>query len=190
MKIMLLAGLYLFFVRVLWSVYNELRDPRSRPQRIPAQVPAAAPALQQQAPAPPPAPAAVGRPSADRGSRRTGRRAARAPVPAGAPRKATTDVADVVVGQLIVVAPPASAGMSYALGTELTVGRRSDCGIALDDGYVSQMHARIFMNGTDFFVEDLQSRNGTLLNSQRLVATTQLKPGDRISFGATVVEFS
>lgn len=33
MKIMLLAGLYLFFVRVLWAVYNELRDPRTRVAR-------------------------------------------------------------------------------------------------------------------------------------------------------------
>lgn len=169
MKIMLLAGLYLFFVRVLWAVYNELRDPRMPVQPSPPVRPELRATTRR------PAPGATSRSVA------AGPNAASRPAPVG-----------LLVGQLVVVEPNDLAGRSWALGNEVTVGRDPSCGVQLDDTYVSTIHARIFNSKGTFMVEDLDSRNGTLLDGYELEASraTKLDPGARIQIGTTVLEFS
>jgi pSer/pThr/pTyr-binding forkhead associated (FHA) protein len=44
------------------------------------------------------------------------------------------------------------------------------------------------MRGSDPYVEDLGSTNGTLLNGESVVEPTRLRPGDRVQFGQTVME--
>ena len=44
---------------------------------------------------------------------------------------------------LVVVAPDEQRGRSYELLDELTVGRAAGCHIALEDRFVSQLHARM-----------------------------------------------
>ena len=170
MKIMVLAGLYLFFVRVLWSVYNELRDPRTRVQRRAEPVPpvtnAAAPNM-----------------------RTTTRRGGAAVAAAAAPVASNAPVA-VLIGQLMVLEPPENVGLTWALGNEITIGRAATCGLHIDDTYVSSVHARIFNRSGVFVIEDLDSRNGTVLNGNQLTTATELRPGDRIQFGTTLLEFS
>lgn len=164
MKVMLLAGLYLFFVRVLWSVFGELRDPRTVARRRPA--PEAAVAFR-----------ATDRQVGD-------------PVAANPARAASAPVATALaVGQLRVIDPPTSAGALYRLGRDITIGRAATNGIVLDDTYVSTVHARIFVANDTYFIEDLASRNGCSLNGQQVVATTALVPGDRLQVGATTMEF-
>lgn len=172
MKIMLLAGLYLFFVRVLWSVYSELRDPRSvvRKQRRAAEAGGAAAGS----------------------ARTTARRQVGSPAPpvhAGR-AAAMAVVAPAATGQLRVVEPVEHAGYTFQLGREITLGRAPTNGIVLDDTYVSTVHARIFLTNGQYFIEDLASRNGSTLNGQAIVATTALVPGDRLQLGATAMEFS
>jgi hypothetical protein len=181
MKIMLLAGLYLFFVRVLWSVYNELRDPRTVVRR-PAK--AAAPDAESvHATVRRPAPAAAATPA----NRQYAPSGASVPSrPASRQQQGTA----VMVGQLVVIEPAQRAGVTYALGNEATLGRAPTNTIHLDDTYVSSVHARIFLTNGEFFIEDLASRNGSLLNGEPLVATTALVPGDRLQLGATTMEFS
>ncbi len=171
MKIMLLAGLYLFFVRVLWSVYNELRDPRTRVQRRAEPVP--------------PVHAQAGPKNA------TSRRGAMAAPPARAHQSAAAPAAvGLLIGQLMVLEPPEHAGLTWALGNEITIGRAATCGLHIDDTYVSSVHARIFNRNGVFVIEDLDSRNGTVLNGSQLTTATELRPGDRIQFGTTLLEFS
>ena len=57
---------------------------------------------------------------------------------------------------------------------------------------MSGVHARVFNAAGTFMVEDLDSRNGTLLNGTPLDpgSATALSPGDHLQFGATVLEFS
>ena len=175
MKIMLLAGLYLFFVRVLWSVYNELRDPRTRVQRRAEPVPplggSSAEAM----------PANAAAPNIRTTSRRGG--ATMAPAQPAAP-------VAVLIGQLVVLEPQTSAGLTWALGNEITIGRAASCGLHIDDTYISSVHARIFNRNGVFVIEDLDSRNGTVLNGNQLTTATELRPGDRIQFGTTLLEFS
>ena len=68
-------------------------------------------------------------------------------------------------------------------------GRGAGCAVVLaDDTFVSTVHARIFMRGSDPYVEDLGSTNGTLLNGETVVEPIRLRPGDRVQFGQTVME--
>lgn len=66
---------------------------------------------------------------------------------------------------------------------ETLIGRSKYCLITLPDPFVSSEHVRIEKNGKKFFVEDLKSANGTLLNGEKLEKRIELKDGDRISLG-------
>ncbi len=91
--------------------------------------------------------------------------------------------------RLRIIDPPEHAGEVFPLADEITVGRGAGCGIVLpDDHYVSTVHARVFRRGGDVFVEDLESRNGTLVNGEAVVAVTRLRRGDRVQFGQTTAE--
>ena len=57
-----------------------------------------------------------------------------------------------------------------------------------DDNYVSTVHARLFRRGSDVFVEDLGSRNGSYVNGMQVTSPTRLRRGDRVQFGQTVGE--
>ena len=67
---------------------------------------------------------------------------------------------------------------------ELIVGRSSTCDLVLDDAKASRQHARLRVDGSSAFVEDLGSRNGTFVNGER-VASADLSPGDEIRIGDT-----
>ena len=54
-------------------------------------------------------------------------------------------------------------------GDRAVIGRSADCEVPLDVPAVSRRHAAILRESGDFFVEDLQSRNGTFLNDERVV---------------------
>jgi hypothetical protein len=92
-------------------------------------------------------------------------------------------------GHLRIVEPASRQGETFVLTDELTVGRGGGCGIVLaDDSFVSTVHARVFRRDGAVYVEDLGSRNGTLLNGEPLVHATQLRRGDQVQFGQTVAE--
>jgi serine phosphatase RsbU (regulator of sigma subunit) len=63
------------------------------------------------------------------------------------------------------------------------IGRSVECNLALAQSYVSRSHATITHNGTQFVVEDAQSRHGTFVNGEQ-VTTRALQPGDKIQFGS------
>lgn len=89
---------------------------------------------------------------------------------------------------LVMVEPPARAGTAFALDPETTIGRAAGCRISVDDTHVSKMHARVFTHDGRWFVEDLGSTNGTLLNGALIETAVPLSPGDRIRVGETVLE--
>jgi len=68
----------------------------------------------------------------------------------------------------------------------LVLGRSSDCDVVLDDGYVSREHVRVVSDTTssEYFVQDLNSKNGTWLNGEKLGPTARvLGDGDRRALG-------
>ncbi|MDA1055593.1 MAG: SpoIIE family protein phosphatase [Planctomycetota bacterium] len=62
-------------------------------------------------------------------------------------------------------------------------GRQSDCDVVVDADSVSRHHARFLLVGRDYFVEDLNSSNGTVVNNQVIRARVRLQEGDRIRLG-------
>jgi hypothetical protein len=66
-----------------------------------------------------------------------------------------------------------------------TIGRASSSTIVLDNGYVSTEHAIITRRGDQWLLEDMGSRNGTLLNGVALTETAVISVGDVIAVGPT-----
>lgn len=71
----------------------------------------------------------------------------------------------------------------------LTIGRSLDCGLTIADNRLSRMHAAIDVEHGEARVRDLDSRNGTYLNEQRLSAESVLRTGDRIRVGGQTLLF-
>ena len=70
---------------------------------------------------------------------------------------------------------------------ETTLGRREGNDIVVAFPAVSGQHARITIEGSFYFLEDLNSSNGTFLNGQRIAELTQMQAGDEIGLGHSVV---
>lgn len=60
------------------------------------------------------------------------------------------------------------------------LGRQSDCDVVVDADSVSRHHARILMVGRDYYVEDLNSYNGTVVNNRVIESRVRLQEGDSI----------
>ncbi len=85
--------------------------------------------------------------------------------------------------QLVVRTGP-TAGKIYSMEkAELTIGRDMANDIVISDSEVSRRHARIFLQGTNYVLEDLGSTNGTFVNRQRLMGPYVLRPGEVITLG-------
>ena len=81
------------------------------------------------------------------------------------------------------------AERSVVLTTEIvTIGRLPECDVTLADKGASRRHAQIRVKADRYTLTDLGSTNGTRLNGQT-VQSRELSDGDRISIGATILEF-
>ncbi len=76
------------------------------------------------------------------------------------------------------------------LDSEYTLGRAPENAIAISDGSVSSRHARILRTPEGFVIEDLQSRNGTYVNGEQVIAPRQLADGDLIRLGKIIMTFN
>jgi len=72
-------------------------------------------------------------------------------------------------------------GRLYQLDSSTTViGRHPECDVVVDVGAVSRHHAQVVEIGGSFYVEDLNSRNGTFVNGDPINGRHRLQFGDRI----------
>ena len=70
----------------------------------------------------------------------------------------------------------------------VTIGRKADNTICIDNLAVSGHHARIFKAGDWFLIEDLDSLNGTFVNG-KMIKESPLKNGDEVLIGKHVLKF-
>jgi pSer/pThr/pTyr-binding forkhead associated (FHA) protein len=70
----------------------------------------------------------------------------------------------------------------------LVLGRSHDCDITVDDANVSRRHAEVRHEDGSYWIVDLGSTNGVVVNGKR-VERAQLEPDDEILLGTTVVRF-
>jgi hypothetical protein len=81
---------------------------------------------------------------------------------------------------LLVVEGPNPGKRVFIDQPELTIGRDLRSSLVIEDRQVSRRHARIRLEGDQYILEDLNSRNGTFVNGQELGASHSLQDGDEI----------
>ncbi|GMU91973.1 MAG: hypothetical protein AMXMBFR4_10310 [Candidatus Hydrogenedentota bacterium] len=65
----------------------------------------------------------------------------------------------------------------------LVIGRASECDVVLPDSLVSRRHARVWLEKGQLKVEDLGSRNGIVVNGER-VTRLRIDEGDQLTVGS------
>lgn len=86
------------------------------------------------------------------------------------------------------VAPPWGDPFERLLLTDFCViGRSSRADVTVHDSALSREHARLCHREGEWFVEDLNSRNGTFLNGRAVDGPTKVGPGDLLAVGGTTV---
>lgn len=163
LKLALLALLYLFFARVLWAVWSEVRQPTSHRMMAPPAQPAPQP----------------GGASAATLGRRT-------PKP---PKGRKGQVSRLV----IIEPKHRKGTAFAVTQAGVTIGRDPGNTILIEgDTFVSGHHAKVNAipdaAGVRVVVDDLGSKNGTFVNGIRVSAQQTIATGDRIQVGFTVLE--
>lgn len=168
-----LALLWIFIFGIVWAVRADLfgRDPsgghrrrvRGKAARTLATAPAAA------APTPP--------------------AAAASPQPAFSPSAPASPQPQPEARPHLTVTAGPLAGTRVALGASPTlIGRSPDCTLVLNDPFVSSRHARIFYARDSFWLEDLNSTNGTFYRNSRVYSPVALTPGGEVKIGKSTME--
>ena len=86
--------------------------------------------------------------------------------------------------------PYAGKGFTLPPGKTITIGRNRDIELPLPDLKLSRRHCMITSTDENkFFINDLESTNGTTVNGIRLNGGTQLNSFDRVVLGDTEIEF-
>lgn len=91
-------------------------------------------------------------------------------------------------GQLVVLDTEEenlTVGAAFPLRPVTSIGRSPDNAILIPDTYASAQHALLTWREGQWWLEDLDSRNGTLLNGTRIGGPTVVSAGDVIGVGRT-----
>lgn len=91
-----------------------------------------------------------------------------------------------VIQGLEEVFPP---GQNITLNGQLTIGRSNENDIVINNPFVSGQHLRIVFRDAGYHLEDLGSRNGSLVNGVRVKKTIPLTEGDQVRIGEVLLEF-
>lgn len=82
-------------------------------------------------------------------------------------------------------------GQVYELQQDVTIiGRSDDVQLVVSDVGASRKHAMIANRSGDFYLSDLESTNGTLINKEPFRGPIRLKDGDKIGIGDVTFKFS
>jgi hypothetical protein len=101
------------------------------------------------------------------------------------------DIGTVVTNSaaLVIRAGGGRAGESFAVdGERMTIGRRPDSAVFLDDITVSRDHALLVHRGSEWYIDDCGSLNGTYVNRER-IDSQRLADGDELQVGKYKLTF-
>ncbi len=88
--------------------------------------------------------------------------------------------------KLILIDPAQSnlePGASFSINAKTTIGRHSDCSIAIDEPTLSAVHARFETRDSAWYVIDMDSTNGTFVNGRLLKGSVYIESDDVVQFG-------
>lgn len=89
----------------------------------------------------------------------------------------------------IVIVQGQGQGTTTPLGAQpLTIGRGGNSNVVIADDYASTHHARLYPRAGQWFIEDLNSTNGTFIGRQRVDGPIAVSVGTQIRIGNTVLE--
>ncbi|MEQ8674369.1 MAG: FHA domain-containing protein [Aggregatilineales bacterium] len=71
-------------------------------------------------------------------------------------------------------------------GDDVIIGRDDTCDVIIPERQISRQHIRIYRSDKQFFIEDLNSRNGTWVNDQRLEGLSELHDGDELNLALAI----
>ena len=111
------------------------------------------------------------------------------PAPAASGRR-SRKTAGAAPPRLKVLEPTSMKGHIADLTDEVTIGRAATCTLTIEDTFISQLHARVFYDNGQVFVEDLGSTNGTFLNRKKVASATPVRRGDRVQVGKAILELA
>lgn len=90
--------------------------------------------------------------------------------------------------KVVVVRSDSQSGLDFTVTDATVLGRSDEADIVLDDPYASEFHFRLVAQEGGLTLHDLGSTNGTYLNGRRVTAPTELRRGDAVQVGKTVME--
>lgn len=90
--------------------------------------------------------------------------------------------------RLVVTEGPLRGTTVDLAASPILLGRAQEATLILEDDYASGRHARLFPQGSRWFIEDLGSTNGTYLADAQLTRALPVELGVPIRIGKTVIE--
>lgn len=110
---------------------------------------------------------------------------AAAPAPAPSGRRSKQQVR----GRIRLAGPAHRKIAPITIPEQLTIGRSPGCGFPVsNDSTVSNVHARVYRRGSELWIEDLGSTNGTYVGGKRIQRPTQLSVPSVIRCGDSELE--
>src|ERR1700744_1435521 len=89
----------------------------------------------------------------------------------------------------LVITEGSLAGARITLsGQPVLIGRADDSTLVLTDDYASTRHARLSQRGSEWYVEDLGSTNGTYLDRAKVTTAVRVPIGTPVRIGKTAIE--
>ena len=90
--------------------------------------------------------------------------------------------------RIVIIKSETQRGKEIEVADVSVLGRSDDADVFLDDPYASEFHMRLVSSENGLVLHDLGSTNGTYVNGRRLTAPTNLRKGDNVQVGKTVME--
>jgi hypothetical protein len=99
-------------------------------------------------------------------------------------------MADDVAKLIVKSGMPGEPGEEIFLSQDVTtLGRAPSCQVVLDSDFASRRHAQLIRRDQVYWLKDLGSKNGTLLNNEPVAGEIQLNDGAEIRIGETAFIF-
>ena len=90
--------------------------------------------------------------------------------------------------KILFVRSETERGLEVEVNDAIVLGRSDEADLVLGGPYASDFHMRLVAQENGMMLHALGSTNGTYVNGRRVTAPTELKRGDTIQLGKTVME--
>lgn len=90
--------------------------------------------------------------------------------------------------RVVFVRSETQTGLDVVVTDAVVFGRSPDADVLIEDPYASEFHLRLQARDGKLLLSDLGSTNGTYVNGRRVTVPVELRAGDAVQVGKTVME--